>query len=300
VDFWDLTKLMVRRWRIALPLLVLTIVAVVIVGLTARSDYRATSHVSLVPPVQADEGVARSHNPWLNTSLSSLAAAAIITVQSKSVADGLAASGFSRSYTLTLAGPSEPIVTIEVVAPTQAKAIGTARELARLLDQSVASIQTDSDISGRDLITTLRIPGDTVEASSTAVVRAMITVGALGVLVTAATTIGADALIRRRRSMSPRASGTPIQTYARDAASPGRSRGHLSRPSSLPTGRPLPIGSGVTRHDGGPAQEIHRVEADPPTDPGLVVPPPDAIDSTIVLPLTAPSAWPSGERGKRT
>jgi hypothetical protein len=342
VDFWYPTKLLVRRWRISLPLLLLTIVAVIVVGMTVRPDYGATSHVSLVAPAGADEGVARSRNPWLNTGLDSLATAAIITVQGKSVADGLAARGFSASYMVTLAGPDEPIVTIEVVAPTQAGATGTAREIARLLDQSVASIQADSGVAGPDLITTLPIRGgDNIEASSTRVLQAMITAGALGMLVTAAITIGWDALIRRRRRASRRAreiprarettaagattppGGTATRTHARDAASAGWSHGSLATPSSLTTGRPVLAGSGVARLGGGREQEIHRVDADLPThalsidyrasgghaagededglspnltDPRSVASASDPIDSTIVLPLTAPSAWPRGTR----
>lgn len=330
MDFWDLTKLLFRRWHITLPLVVLTIAAVLVVGQTTKPDYKAKTYVSLVPPAVDN---ATQRNPWMNTGLNALAKTAMLTVQSSGVTKGLTASGYSGSYTLELAGDFEPIVMVEVVAPTEASATATAREVARLLDQTMTSIQSESRVAQADMITTLPVRVDDVEVSSTKVVRAMIFVGVIGIVVTAAITVGLDAVLRRRRRGNP----PPVEVATRGPRtdpSGGGSWGQRPTPAS-PTlshaaidGRDNPVSVGGGTPVGGtgmPSRDrefLLQVGSDEPTTStrGLPIeyqatgtppaegegrpdprtaPPLDPIDSTIVLPLTGPGAWSNKDRGKR-
>jgi hypothetical protein len=335
VDFWDLTKLLFRRWHVTLPLLVLTLAAVFVVGQTTKPDYKAKTYVSLVPPAGDN---AAQRNPWVNTGLNALAKTAMLTVQSSGVNKGLTANGYSGSYTLELAGDFEPIVMVEVVAPTEANATATAREVARLLDQTMTSIQSESRVAQADMITTLPVRVDDVQVSSTKVVRAMIFVGVIGLVVTAAVTVGLDAMLRRRRRGGPPAVEVATRTPRPDPGGGPGSWGQRPTPASPtlshaaidgrdPRDKPLSVGGTPGGRDreyllqlgsdepttstrglpveyqatGRPPAEAdshERHERSERPDP-RTAPPPDPIDSTIVLPLTGPGAWSNKDRGKR-
>ena len=47
LDFWDLTKVVFRRWKISLPLLLLSIVATGAIAATAKPDYIEDSYIQL-------------------------------------------------------------------------------------------------------------------------------------------------------------------------------------------------------------------------------------------------------------
>ena len=50
MDFWDITKLLVRRWMVAVPLLLLSAGITGVTVSQVKPDYVATAYVQLVPP----------------------------------------------------------------------------------------------------------------------------------------------------------------------------------------------------------------------------------------------------------
>ena len=104
MDFWDLTKLIFRRWKIALPLLLVTIAATTAVALTAKPDYVMTSYIQFVPAKVAptDNPTAASlRNPWNQLGLNTLGQACIYSTQDQEFLDSLKAGGHTTSFTLT-------------------------------------------------------------------------------------------------------------------------------------------------------------------------------------------------------
>jgi hypothetical protein len=215
VDFWDLTKLLARRWYLALPGIVVTALGGVWTLVGVSPNYIATAYVQLAPPIthatQPGEQSLDQRNPWIGLGLYNLANAAILTVQQQSVVEALKGSGYSDSFTATLTSTS-PLVTFEVTGDTEAQATSTANLLVDRFTDSVKDLQvTTYGVSSADLVTTRRIDlGTNIKESDSRVKRALVAVVGVGLLLTIAFTVGVDSFIRRRsRRLAGAAPGLP-------------------------------------------------------------------------------------------
>jgi len=213
VDFWDLTKLLFRRWYVATPLLLISVAAAGWTRMSVEPDYIATSYVQLIPPTAAntapdEDAPVTPRNPWLELGLGSLSRAAALTVQDQAVLKQLDAAGLSENVAITLDN-QQPIMTIEVVGESEDQSTETTEEVVRRLEASVVGLQADYGASEESFITARRLDrGDNIQEANSKVNRAMIAVAGVGVLLSAALTIGIDGLLRRRR---PRpAAGVPV------------------------------------------------------------------------------------------
>jgi len=207
VDFWDLAKVLVRRWTIAVPMLLLTAGLSMMTFSAVKPDYMATAYVQLVPPVpqiaKPGQPTPPQINPWLGQGLQTLGNAAIVTVQEQSVVETLKASGYTDSFTFEMGGDS-PMVKIEAVGKSRAQAAGTADQLVARFTQSIVALQKTERVADVDLIAARRLDhGTNVEKSDSNVKRSLVAVAAAGLMLTVAVTVGFDALVRaraRRRS----------------------------------------------------------------------------------------------------
>lgn len=202
VDFWDLTKLMFRRWYVSVPAFLMAIGATLYAAAQVEPDYVATSYVQLVPPAvtpkATDDTKATARNPWLDLGLASLTKAGMISVQDQRVVKELERAGFSDDFTLTQ-DAQLPIVTFEVIGDDEAQATQTSEQLVKRFDRSVATLQKEYGAPGEQMITARRLDlGDNVEESTSKVKRALIAVAGVGVLLALALTVAVDALLRRR------------------------------------------------------------------------------------------------------
>jgi hypothetical protein len=233
LDFWDLTKLLVRRWLVAVPLLMVSAALTVLTVGHVKPDYVATAYVQLVPPVtpappvpavpqtpKVDQPTPEQRNPWLGLGLTTLGNAAIVTVQDQTVLDTLKAGGYSDSFTVTM-GSSSPLITFEIVGKTDQQARGTAEQLVAKFNQSVAALQTAYGVSTADSITARRLDlGTNVKKADSKVKRALVAVAGAGLLMTAALTVGVDAWLRRRvrrrraADVAPSAPTAPVSGLA--------------------------------------------------------------------------------------
>jgi hypothetical protein len=201
LDFWDLTVLIFRRWKIALPLLLLTIGATAYVALTAKPDYKMTSYVQFVPAkVTGTDNAANAaaRNPWNQLGTNTLGQAVIYATQDQGFLDSLKASHHTDNFTLTLTYPN-PIITVEVVGTAADDARATTDLIINRMKSSAEALQRSSGATDADLITTQRLDrGANVAPSNSKMKRAVMAVGAAGLVLTAGGTVGFDAVIRRR------------------------------------------------------------------------------------------------------
>lgn len=202
MDFWDLGKLLGRRWRISVPMLLLSVALTGVIFTHVKPDYDATAYVQLVPPVPVQVGPGEparaQRNPWLNEDLKTLASAAVVSVQDIGYIESLKEAGYSDSFTATV-GETTPLMTFEVTGKSAAQASGTADQLVSQFDRSLISLQTSYDVTQVDLITPKRLDGGTnVVVSSSNVKRSVAAVAVVGLLLAVAVTITADAWLRRR------------------------------------------------------------------------------------------------------
>lgn len=217
MDFWDLTKLLFRRWYISGPLLLFTIAGTLMAASRIEPDYIATSYVQLVPPAVTprltESKAPQPKNPWLDLGVSSLGKAGMLTVQDQKVVEVLHKAGFSDDFTLEL-DQSLPIVTFEVIGHTDKQASSTAEELIKRFEASVRALQNEYGAPKDQLVTIRQLDlGDNVTESTSKVKRALVAIGGIGLLLTVALTIAVDALIRRRKPRRPEAApATPAPT----------------------------------------------------------------------------------------
>jgi hypothetical protein len=203
LDFWDLGKLLGRRWRISVPMLVLAIVLTAVTFTQVKPDYVATAYIQLVPPVPvavpAGQPTPAIRNPWLNEDLTTLASAALVSVQDISYVQSLKDAGYSDAFTATM-GDNSPLITFQVTAKSSREAGSTADQLVDRFDKSLTSLQTSYNVTSVDTITGRRLDaGTNVTKSSSNVKRAIAAVAVVGLLLAIAVTIGSDAWLRRRK-----------------------------------------------------------------------------------------------------
>src|SRR4051812_6830276 len=82
LDFWDITKLLVRRWQIALPMLLLSVIITAVTMSQVKPDYVSTAYVQLVSPNAGNHEPGAvtpdQQNQWIGLGLSTLGNAAIV------------------------------------------------------------------------------------------------------------------------------------------------------------------------------------------------------------------------------
>ncbi len=200
MDLWDLTRLLFRRWYFALPMLLVSLASVAVVSRTVPPDYSATGHVTMIPPSQrtAAETPGRVQNPWEELGFRALGQAVIIKLSEQKMLEDLVNQGFTDNFTVFM-DDRTPLFTIESVGSSPEQAISTTRKVMALIEEDVVARQTRYGVAGGDLITTLALDnGDTVVKITSKTTRVLLVATALGVLLSAATTIAIDALLRRR------------------------------------------------------------------------------------------------------
>jgi capsular polysaccharide biosynthesis protein len=203
MDLWDLTRLLFRRWYIALPILLSSVLIAAFAGKSVEPDYRATGNMVFIPArgtqtTPKPGEAARPKNPWLDLGFNALGNAAILKVVDKETLETLNATGLSDSI-IVLMNERSPLLSIEATADTPAKATATVRQVIKLLAAEIESQQKQFSVAPEDMITTLTLnDGADVETVTSKVKRVLIVIAGLGLLLTAAGTIGIDALLRLR------------------------------------------------------------------------------------------------------
>jgi hypothetical protein len=202
VDFWDFTKLLVRRWWVALPLLVLTFAMTMKTYTTVKPNYTATTYVLLVPPRATPDKPGTlnqaQRNSWLGQGMTALGNAASVSVLDPTVAQELEAAGLSPSITADFNNSSE-MATFVIVGKSEAQTTDTATELVRRYQASVKALQDRVGAPPTDQFTAQRLgsTNGTIETNGN-VKRAAVAVGGAGLLMTAGLTVAVDVLLRRR------------------------------------------------------------------------------------------------------
>ena len=205
MDFWDVTKLIFRRWYVAVPLLLISAAATVYTATVVKPDYSLTSYLVLLPPTETAAPAngqatptAAQNNPWIQLGLSSLGQAAVYATQDQTFLDELAAQGHSPNFSIAVGYPN-PGVTVEVVAGSPQQAQESTELILERYRENVRSLQTSRGVADRDMINITQLDkGVNLKQTGGKVKRAILAVAGLGLLLSAGVTIGVDAELRRR------------------------------------------------------------------------------------------------------
>jgi capsular polysaccharide biosynthesis protein len=201
MDFWELTKLVFRRWLVAVPLLLLTGAGLTWIFINVAPDYRATAHVQLIPPqVQPELTPDDEHrnNPWAQLGPEALGQAVVLGMQRPSLARSLEAGGLTENFSVTL-DPFFPIVVVEAVGESPEQAAETAQRLSDMVIGEIEDQQSQYDVPPEKAITTLALDdGTELTPESGSKRRVAVAVAMLGMLLTAGACVVFDAIAYRR------------------------------------------------------------------------------------------------------
>src|SRR6266540_1154950 len=160
MDLWDLTRLLFRRWYIALPILLTSVLIAAFAGKSVAPDYRATGNIVFIPPRGTQSTTTttttRPKNPWLDLGFNALGNAAILKVVDKKTLESLKSAGLSDSITV-LMNERSPMLSIEATADTPDRATKTVRQVIKLLANEIETQQKQFNVTSDDLITTLTL-----------------------------------------------------------------------------------------------------------------------------------------------
>ncbi|MFC7533543.1 hypothetical protein [Actinoplanes sp. GCM10030250] len=313
MDLWDLTRLLLRRWYFAVPMLLVTVGAVVLAAKSVAPDYKAMGYMQLIPAPSAGKqpdpkAKPKPANPWLDLGYAALGNAAAITVTDPTTIERLDKEGFSDSVTVVLSDRT-PLFEIEVIGDSEQQATATVQRVIKLLQDDIAAKQKQYGALKEDTISTLVINDGSTPSQDTGMrKRVLIVAAGLGVLITTAATIILDYWLRRRSRGKDGDSdaGTPAEPVATGKSEPIRSTGlsdnaektQVLRPqqrSSSSGGSGGSGGSGAERN----GSEIKSRAAVHPQQGRArkpVTPPEEAVDATIVLPAPSYSHRNHGKR----
>lgn len=203
MDLLDLLKLMFRRWYIATPVVLLTLVAALVFGTSVQPEYKTSAAILLVPPTvaasTAEAGAdGQPGNPWLRVGESAMAQAVQISVSAYDARSRIAAAGGDPDYEVELVNRSS-ILTVDVSADSEAEALTTVTAVTKLINDEVVGQQASYPTRpGAQISTKVLDPGLKITPSRSNVLRAQIVVTALGLLVAAGAAVSVDAIARHR------------------------------------------------------------------------------------------------------
>jgi hypothetical protein len=254
MDLWDVTKLMARRWYVAVPMLLLTMLAAVWVVSTVKPDYEATTNVTLLPPqLRSDLPTeqAKRVNPW---DTNSLTIATVTYLENKRLHEEMEARGLSDTWESDIDIRFPSLLIIKVTADSPEKARATAQALLDGIKEEVKRQQANLNLKPGEEITTVGFDdGSNLEKATSKVKRALIVVVGVGVILTIAFTIGLDAFLRwratRRRRKAEAAAKEPAAgaetpktpvTPAADLPSTGKGQAN-GEPAPIPAHNVVPV-----------------------------------------------------------
>jgi hypothetical protein len=284
VDFWDATKVLFRRWYIALPLLLLTFGATGYTAVAVKPDYVLTSYVQLIPPAPSGELKPITNlpgNPWNQLGLEALSQAANYATVDQTFLDTLQQDGYSTNFKITVGDPVAG-ATIEVIGSTRRQAIDTTDTVIKRYRDSTQRLQTQYNVQPKDMIQVQRLDqGENLKQPGGKVKRAILAVAGTGLLLMAGATIAVDAFIRRRRNRKANADGmNGFDLDSQPRVANGVRRASV-RDFENDTVR-IALGTGGER---APAP-APRAQAEDPSNADSLAMPVVTSDETIVLPLT--------------
>lgn len=203
MDLWDVAKVMWRRRWVAVPLLLLSMVAAVFALLTVPPDYNVKGQIAVIPPstAQGNPVAGAVVNPFTVDTIAELVA---VYLNRADVKRQLEAAGLSPDYEITMKPSGLTLMEITVEAKSAEAATSTLRRLIQMVQQECKQRQDAFQLTQAEEISTEVLDaGEEINVVRTVGKRTLIVIVGVGILVTVAISLWVDALIRRRAVREP-------------------------------------------------------------------------------------------------
>jgi hypothetical protein len=212
VDLWDVGRIVVRRWYVSVPLVLVFFMVAVVMSGRVSPDYSAEASILFVAFGQSSEDLSESTatsdatdttgpaNIYLNfpASLATVAQATGLSVGSDDTRREVAALGLEPAYEVLVEDRS-PLLYVRVTSSEDRKAIDTMDHVVSLIETDLDERQDAVDAPADERIEIeLLARSEQSSADSGGRGRVRLTVAGLGVLIAVAGAVIFDALVRRR------------------------------------------------------------------------------------------------------
>lgn len=201
----EIWRIILKRWYIAVPMLLLA------VGLTAAVDqaiavqYQSTSMISLLASQQATKGtntLPGTENPFSNfdSSLNDTADFLTRRVNSPTDAQQLATLGVTGKYSEVLAASQGPFIMLTVQGPSAASTEAQMTTLINYTTQALQTLQDQENVPTVDMIRSdVIVPGDTAVAQTKTRLQDTLGAAAGGFALAILVTIAVHSILESRR-----------------------------------------------------------------------------------------------------
>lgn len=206
MDLWDGLRIVLRRWKVALPIfLAFAIIAFLGSGMI-NAEYSAGGSVILLGPNSqaaggADEGGDTSANPWLTgcNTCETVARAIQLSLASTEAKQSVADDGLSTDYTLVVENRS-PLITLTATSGSPATAVDTVSGVIDRINAELEVRQSDASAPSDQRITASVLSQDAVARGDYGGrTKARIALLAAGALTAAATALLLEGFSFKRR-----------------------------------------------------------------------------------------------------
>jgi hypothetical protein len=267
LDLYSSLRVLQKRWRVAVPLLVLTLIGVAVAVSQSSASKKASGEVVLLaaptPPNPTNENPNPpiANNPYALMELPDIVDVISRSVSSDATSGVLARKGLSGTY--TIGGNKDfqrgPIMTIEATSSTEESAL---RSYHLVVDEAQSTLDRLQDQAGANpafRVKMQRLTAPTVSTASTLVeLRAALIALLIGLLITLTAVFGAESISRghaRRRAADVGEGDAAVGVVADLGSADERTDDGSGPPRRLPTREPAPSPPAAVAVDGGTARE---------------------------------------------
>ena len=209
MDFGTLIRILVRRWYVVLPALLITFLVAYTQVSSVKPEYTATGSILILqPPIDPTTPApanANQANPFAQLSAPLRTTAVVISgvLSDKAVHTQIAKSGLSRDFQVTV-DPDAPVTTITATSSSPKVAVDTVNGLMGRFTTELQARQTASGVPATQQLQTQTLSAPTsAEKDTSNRSRAMGAFAVLGVIVALCAALTAENIAGRGRRRSP-------------------------------------------------------------------------------------------------
>jgi uncharacterized protein involved in exopolysaccharide biosynthesis len=241
MDFMATLRILVQRWYIVVPLLLLTVGGTVAAFSSAPPEYQTKASLVVLSPqteVGIDPNVPKDVNAFLNFGGSQEVAAQVLQVRMSDtkLVERLESEGVGGSWTFEVQGGSGPLIDVVVTEETPERALASANRVLDLATSELADLQTEAGSPKPQLIrlSVVSSPSDP-EQQYKKKIRAATVLAALGIAAALGATLATEGVLRGRRPDPDEDEAMEAESESEESYTPRIPRG------PAPAERPPPI-----------------------------------------------------------
>jgi hypothetical protein len=204
MQFWDFVSILLRRWFVVIPALLIVAEAAFLVAVNIRPDYQAGGSLLLItpnPPSQTRTGLLPPANPYLGFNSSLVVAAGIVTrvvTTDAATIHKLREAGATADYTVTNDGKT-PILIVTATGKNPVQTLKTVDVVSKGIAADLTAREQATGAPPDTWIraTILAVPDHATQLLSRPL-RAAIAVAGLGIAAVVLLTFALEGFLQRR------------------------------------------------------------------------------------------------------